>query len=153
VFTKWGDLADALNCTNASGTYTLSPSFSMDGYRRENIRSGPPGYIQITGNVSILGEGAVLDNTENGQFTSFFKNMGTLSLDSMTLKGGHDDGTVSAKCAVLRVMLRVPGVILFVTANSCADFALCIIVLCGLRVPRRRGAIGGGIAFGACSHV
>ena len=84
VFTKWGDLADALNCTNASGTYTLSPSFSMDGYI---LRNDPPGYIQITGNVSILGEGAVLDNTENGQFTSFFKNMGTLSLDSMTLKG------------------------------------------------------------------
>jgi hypothetical protein len=85
----WAHLAVAMA---TSGTYTLAPAFSMDGY------SGT--HIELTQgvDVTVLGHGAVLDASSKGRF--FFIDSGaSLTLKDLTLQHGNvlGQGNVSSE--------------------------------------------------------
>jgi len=77
----WADLAAAVA---TSGTYTLAPAFSMDGFSASHGQG-----IGIEVDVTILGQGAVLDAKEAGTF--FFVNGASLTLKNLTLQNGYVD--------------------------------------------------------------
>ena len=75
----WLDLATAMA---TSGTYTLVPGFSMNGY------GGWMG-VQKGVNVTVLGQGAVLDASSKGHF--FWIHSGaSLTLKDLTLQHGSN---------------------------------------------------------------
>jgi hypothetical protein len=74
----WADLAAAVA---TSGTYTLAPAFSMDGFSRGQ---GIGIYVDVT----ILGQGVVLDAKEAG---AFFVIGASLTLKNLTLQNGYFD--------------------------------------------------------------
>jgi hypothetical protein len=89
----WGDLAEA---ARKSGTYTLVPgtsgTFNMDGY------SGGDGIELANGkNVTVLGQGAVLDASKKGQFFNIAQGA-SLTLKNLTLQHGF---SVSGCCCCM----------------------------------------------------
>jgi hypothetical protein len=74
--TRWAHLATAMA---TSGTYTLAPGFSMVGY------SGT--FITVRSNVTVLGQGTVLDASKKGQFFDIGYG-GSLTLKDLTLQHG-----------------------------------------------------------------
>ena len=76
----WADLAAAVA---TSGTYTLAPAFSMDGFSASHGQG-----IGIGVDVTILGQGVVLDAKEAG---TFFVNGASLTLKNLTLQNGYVD--------------------------------------------------------------
>ena len=81
----WGALQTALDHTNASGSYWLTESFTMEGRGPSSATNS----ITLTGgNVKILGGGAVLDAQKNGQLFNIYAGA-SLDLIDMTLQGGN----------------------------------------------------------------
>lgn len=74
----WAHLAAAMA---TSGTYTLAPSFSMDGYSGNGI------HLNQGVDVTILGQGAVLDASRKGQFFNI-DGGASLNLKDLTLQHG-----------------------------------------------------------------
>jgi hypothetical protein len=75
----WAHLATAMA---TSGTYTLAPGFSMDGYSGTRIE------LTQGIDVTVLGQGAVLDASNKGKFFSIDSGA-SLTLKDLTLQHGH----------------------------------------------------------------
>jgi hypothetical protein len=73
--------------------FTLATSFAMGGYTR---------HISITGDVTVLGNGAVLDAMAKGRFFDI-RGYASLTLEDLTLQhGAVTDQTVDQVSAVRR---------------------------------------------------
>jgi hypothetical protein len=74
-----------------SGTYILAPAFSMDGYTGNSIQ------LKQGVDVTVLGQGAVLDASNQGRFFNIDSGA-SLTLKDLTLQ--HGNGQVSGRRSV-----------------------------------------------------